>query len=192
MLVMLVQVGIDEAGRGCWAGPLVAAAVVLAKPVAGLADSKQLSRQQRERLDGVIRREAAGFGIGSVSPGEVDELGLTAATTLAMTRAMHELGITADEIIIDGNLNYLPGVAGVRTLVKADSLIPSVSAASVLAKVTRDNYMRQAALEFPNYQFDKHVGYGTALHAEMLKVHGPCSLHRLSYEPLKRLLIVKT
>jgi ribonuclease HII len=183
-------VGIDEAGRGCWAGPLVAAAVLLDKPIVGLADSKQLSKRKRAELDATIRQDAKAFGIGWVTPQEVDELGLTAATSLAMRRAIDQIDQPYDEVVIDGNLNYLPAIKSAKTLIKADALIPAVSAASILAKVARDNYMAGAAVEFPQYEFDKHVGYGTALHLSKLKLHGPCELHRLSYRPLKNLLIV--
>lgn len=187
----MVVVGIDEAGRGCWAGPLVAAAVVLDKPIPGLNDSKVLTKTRRHCLDEAIRQEALAYGIGWVFPEEIDEFGLTAATSKAMAAALAMIDLPYDEIIIDGNLNYLPGVAGVKTLIKADSLVPAVSAASILAKVARDNYMMEAALKFPHYEFDRHVGYGTALHLEKLALHGPCQLHRLSYKPVKRFLTVK-
>lgn len=179
-------VGIDEAGRGCWAGPLVAAAVILNRPLEGLSDSKLLGRVVRSRLDLLIREQAVAFGIGWVWPREIDEIGLTAATTKAMAEALSQIGQPYSKVIIDGNLNYLPNVSGVTTLIKADSLVPAVSAASILAKVARDNYMHDMALKFPAYGFDKHVGYGTALHAKQLALHGPCELHRLSYKPVKK------
>lgn len=180
-------VGIDEAGRGCWAGPLVAAAVVLAEPIPGLADSKQLSAKQRQILAEEIKQQALAFGLGWVSAIEIDTLGLTAATTKAMDQALSRITADYNEIIIDGNYNYLPVHRQARTLIRADSLIPEVSAASILAKVARDEYMAQAAKLFPLYEFDKHVGYGTAAHLRLLQTHGPCMLHRMSYKPLQLL-----
>ena len=183
--------GIDEAGRGCWAGPLVAAAVILKEPLPGLADSKKLSKKQREHLYDLICTQAHAYGVGWASPAEVDEFGLTAATSLAMNRAMQMLPADHTEIIIDGNSNYLPDQPRVKTIVKADALIPEVSAASILAKVSRDRYMTEIASQYPLYQFEKHVGYGTALHLSLLKMHGVCDLHRRSYKPVKQFLIVK-
>jgi len=182
-------VGIDEVGRGCWAGPLVACAVMLSKSIVGLADSKVLSASRRELLNKRIYSEALSIGLGWVSPREVDCLGLTCAVRLAMQRAVAEITTDHDEIIIDGNYNFLPDNPKAKTLVKADSLVPAVSAASIVAKVARDKYMAEAGKTYPQYQFEKHVGYGTALHHEMLKLHGVCALHRLSYKPIKALII---
>lgn len=187
-----IIIGIDEAGRGCWAGPLVAAAVALAEPIEGLTDSKLLTKRKRHALELLIKDQALAYGVGFVSAADVDELGLTAATSMAMRLAVDQLGLVDADIIIDGNLNYLPDRPRVKTLIKADKLIPEVSAASILAKVARDNYMAEASSRFPEYLFEKHVGYGTALHLEKLRLHGPCELHRLSYKPVKNLLIVKT
>ncbi len=184
-------VGIDEAGRGCWAGPLVAAAVVLNGPLEGVHDSKLLSKTARTRLDMAIREQAVAFGIGWVWPKDIDEIGLTAATSKAMASALAQISQPYDEVIIDGNLNYLPDVTRATTLIKADSLVPAVSAASILAKVARDNYMKEMALKFPEYCFEKHVGYGTALHIQRLAMHGPCEIHRVSYKPVKKFLTVK-
>lgn len=184
-----IVIGIDEAGRGCWAGPLVAAAVLLQQPIAGLADSKQLTKPRRERLADHIRVHAE-VGIGWVSAGEIDAIGLTKATQKAMSEAVSHIRSKAEGIIIDGNFNYLPAHTNVRVLPKADALIPAVSAASIIAKVTRDEYMIGAAKEYPGYHFERHVGYGTALHYQMIKLHGACKLHRLSYKPLQALLKV--
>jgi ribonuclease HII len=182
-------VGIDEVGRGCWAGPLVAAAVVLNEPIAGLKDSKVLTKLQRAQLSRVIYEQAAAIGLGWVSAREVDALGLTEAVRVAMQRAMAHIEVAYDEVIIDGNYNFLPNVPAAHAVVKADGSIPVVSAASIIAKVARDDWMTdQATREFPQYGFDKHVGYGTKLHMDMLKLHGVCSLHRLSYKPIQRLL----
>lgn len=184
-----MTVGVDEVGRGCWAGPLVAGAVALGKPIIGLKDSKLLSKSQRQKLALQIRVEALGYGLGWVSPAEVDKLGLTIGTSLAMQRALAQVITKFDEIIIDGNLNFLAGDLRARTLIKADQTVPAVSAASIIAKVARDDYMTKVAADYPDYQFDKHVGYGTKLHLEMLKLHGICELHRISFKPIKSLIL---
>jgi len=183
----MVVVGIDEVGRGCWAGPLVAAAVALDKTIAGLKDSKLLSKIQRDRLDVIIQSKALAVGVGWVSPLEIDEIGLSAANALAMQRAMESITITYNEIIIDGNINYLIDNPKARALIKADATVPLVSAASIIAKVARDKYMSQMAKQFPDYGFERHVGYGTALHMERLKLHGISTLHRKSFMPIKAL-----
>ena len=182
-------VGIDEVGRGCWAGPVAAGAVVLKRRIPGLKDSKKLSKTQREALDVKIRRQALAIGIGWASPEEVDEHGLTKAVGLAMRRALEQITIAYDEIIIDGNHNFLKDIPNTSTLIKADDTIAAVSAASIVAKVARDNWMAQeAATQHPMYGFDHHVGYGTAVHAAMLKLHGACSLHRKSFRPVQLVL----
>lgn len=178
-------VGIDEVGRGCWAGPLVAAAVILDRPIKGLKDSKLLSRARRQILAEEIKTSASAWALGSVEPRLVDELGLTEATKMAMEQALSRLTSSYDEIIIDGNYNYLGSFPKARAIIKADATIAAVSAASILAKVARDEYMIEAAKKFPLYQFDKHVGYGTKLHLQLLKQYGACELHRFSYKPLR-------
>lgn len=181
--------GIDEVGRGCWAGPVVAGAVVLKRRIPGLADSKKLTKARRKELDIKIRKQAVAYGLGWVAPAEVDELGLTEAVRLAMRRAVAD--IQADqysEIIIDGNYNYLSDNPKSTCLIKADDKIAAVSAASIIAKVARDNYMAEMAATYPDYMFESHVGYGTALHQAALKLHGACDLHRKSYAPIKALL----
>jgi ribonuclease HII len=180
-------VGIDEVGRGCWAGPLVACAAILHTPVVGLRDSKKLTAKQRLVL-ALQLRASAHYGLGWVTPEEIDQLGLTAAVSLAMSRALEQLTEPYTEVIIDGNYNYLPDVTGVSTLVKADDLVPSVSAASILAKVARDRYMTKLGEKLPLYGFEKHVGYGTKLHREALARHGVTSAHRRSYRPVQALL----
>jgi ribonuclease HII len=180
-------VGIDEVGRGCWAGPLVAGAVMLHEPIAGLRDSKKLSKKERERLSALIR-QSAGYGLGWVSPAEIDSIGLTAAVSLAMQRALDQIDGTIDRIIIDGSFNFLPGTPHVDTLIKADDLVPAVSAASIIAKVTRDSYMAEQDEHYPDYGFSHHVGYGTALHREKLMKYGVNELHRRSFKPIKALL----
>jgi ribonuclease HII len=182
------MVGIDEVGRGCWAGPLVAGAVILERPMRGLRDSKQLTKSQRQRLALRIHKKALACGLGWVTAAEIDELGLTAATTLAMRRAVDQLAVDYEEIIIDGIVNYLPDNPYARAVVKADNSILAVSAASIIAKVARDNYMAERATDYPHYGFDSHVGYGTALHLERLKLHGISDLHRLSFKPIQALV----
>lgn len=180
-------VGIDEVGRGCLAGPLVAGAVVLGPRINGLRDSKLLTRSQREVLAARIEQKALACGLGWVSAAEIDQIGLTAANTLAMQRALDCITCEYGQIILDGSYNYLRGNPKVQTLIKADQKIKAVSAASIIAKVARDNYMRQQAKLFPNYHFHRHVGYGTRLHREALQLHGICELHRLSFTPVKAL-----
>lgn len=180
-------VGIDEVGRGCWAGPVVAGAVILNKPIKGLKDSKKLTKKQRELLAIEIRENAI-VGLGWVAATEVDELGLTEAVRLAMQRAIDHITASYDEIIIDGNLNFLQENPKARAVIKADDSVPAVSAASIVAKVARDNYMAEVATEYPDYGFPSHVGYGTALHLERLKLHGVSDLHRLSFKPIRALV----
>lgn len=187
---MSALVGIDEVGRGCWAGPLVAAAVVLAEPIEGLRDSKKLSRKRREELAGIIHEMAAGVGIGWVQPAEVDELGLTKAVQLAMFRAMKQISCEYESIIIDGNTNFFRNVVGlktadIQTIIRADDTVPAVSAASIVAKVARDAYMAKLESKYPGYGFASHVGYGTAAHLAALKQLGVTDLHRKSYKPIQ-------
>ncbi len=191
----MVNVGIDEVGRGCWAGPLVASAVVLGKPIVGLKDSKKLTKKQRQRLAAEIQMEALAIGIGWVWPKEIDVSGITTAVKTAMSRALKQIRIDYDEIIIDGNYNFLADVKGLSShkvwnMIKADDSVAAVSAASIIAKVARDNYMvTEAHAVYPTYGFDTHVGYGTALHIERLKLHGVTKLHRMSYKPIQQLLV---
>jgi ribonuclease HII len=178
-------VGIDEVGRGCLAGPLVVGAVVLEKRIRGLKDSKLLTREQREALDIKIRERALGIGLGCIPAADVDRLGLTKATQLAAEQALKQITCAYEEVIIDGNFNYLKDNPKSRAVIKADMTVPAVSAASIVAKVARDNYMIEIAEKFPHYQFEKHVGYGTKLHREMLALHGTCELHRISWRPFQ-------
>lgn len=180
---MAIIVGMDEVGRGCWAGPLVVGAVILRNPIEGLKDSKLLNGKQREQLAEHIYQQAD-VGLGWATAKQVDDLGLTHATTLAMQFALAELTEAWDEVIVDGSYNYLHATTNTKAVPKADMDIPCVSAASIVAKVARDNYMYQAALEFPDYGFERHVGYGTLHHRQRLAVLGPCSLHRMSYKPV--------
>lgn len=196
MLVMThkVIVGIDEVGRGCWAGPLVAGAVVLNRPIPGLRDSKKLTKMQRESLAAAVHMQALAVGIGWVWPQDIDRGGITAAVKWAMQEALFNVHTSYDQVIIDGNINYLvdvkvlPSKLDIRTVVRADDNVPAVSAASIVAKVARDAYMTEIAEKYPEYGFDMHVGYGTRQHIESLALHGVTDIHRRSYKPIKALL----
>lgn len=190
--------GIDEVGRGPWAGPLVIGAVILPeqKPawVDELNDSKKLSVKKREALNELILKEAAATGLGWVSSVEIDELGLSASLKLAARRAVEEVQkahVPFTEIIIDGTINFLAGTKlenYVTILPKADFLIKEVSAASIIAKVARDHYMYELAEKYPGYGFEKHVGYGTAAHQKALKELGVCPEHRRSFSPIQKIV----
>jgi ribonuclease HII len=182
-----MTVGLDEVGRGCWAGPVVAGAVLLGVPIVGLKDSKKLSKSQREKLDAEIRVSAMAFGLGWVPADEIDQVGLTQAVRLAMERALAAITAVYDKIIIDGNYNFFPGNPKSFALVGADNLIPEVSAASIIAKVARDKFMADAAKRFPAYGFERHVGYGTAAHQLALQVNGLTELHRRCFKPIQAL-----
>lgn len=183
--------GIDEVGRGPWAGPLVVGAVVLAEPIEGLTDSKKLSKKRREMLDVIIREKAAGFGLGWVQAKELDTIGLSQALKLATIRAVEQVKAPYQEIIIDGTINFLKETGKgkyVTTMAKADLLISSVSAASIIAKVARDNFMAEQDALFPGYGFGAHVGYGTAEHSAAIAKLGLTPLHRTSFAPIKKAL----
>ena len=182
--------GIDEAGRGPWAGPLVVGAVVLGDAdIVGLDDSKKLTKKRREALEKEILERAAGYGLGWVSARELDEIGMSRALRLATKRAVEQIHVPYHEIIIDGTVNFLSGTSKgeyVKTFPKADALFPSVSAASILAKVARDRYMAAQDDVYPGYQFAKHAGYGVAAHRDAIERLGVTPLHRLSFAPLQR------
>lgn len=179
--------GIDEAGRGPLAGPVVAAAVVLhpGQVIDGVNDSKKLTEKKREALFDIICDQAAGFGIGFASEEEVDNLNILQATFLAMRRAAAALPVPPDIALIDGNQK--PGLAmAEQTVVKGDARSASIAAASILAKVSRDRYMLKLDVQYPQYAFAKHKGYGTKLHYERIAAHGICPAHRRSF--LKKVL----
>lgn len=184
-------IGIDEVGRGSWAGPLLVVAACAHKQLpSGLNDSKLLSAAKREALlEEII--EACRIGEGWVQPEEIDELGLTRAMQLGVSRALLSLGASYDaRIIIDGHINYCPTeFMNVQTIIGADKSHSIVSAASIYAKVKRDGHMKRLALIYPEYAFDKHVGYGTELHRIMLKNYGPSRIHRRSYKPVQAYLV---
>lgn len=180
----MIVMGIDEVGRGPWAGPVVAAAVILRDAIPSLRDSKLLTAKRRQQLADEILAYSY-VGVGWVQAEEIDQLGLTAAVGLAMRRAVEQLNHTADKIIIDGNYNFLPDMPEVKTLIKADQTVPAVSAASIVAKQARDSYMAKLGQQYPQYGFEKHVGYGTAQHAAALQQHGPIKgVHRFSFKPV--------
>lgn len=177
-------VGIDEVGRGCWAGPLVVGAVILGgREIPGLTDSKKLTAAQREAFAFEIRREATAIGIGWVSPRLIDAYGLSWALKAASRAAVAQIEAPIKEIIIDGIVNFLDD-SRVTTMKKADLLVPSVSAASIIAKVARDRYMYKMAKVFTDHGFHTHVGYGTLGHRKALEKFGPTPIHRMSYVPL--------
>lgn len=213
----MITVGIDEVGRGCWAGPLVAGAVILppsfslenledgpidsmetslsAKLGGGqalLRDSKKLSKKQRETAAAWIHENALAVGLGWVWPADIDNGGITTAVKRAMERALAEVnatyGIAYNEVIIDGNINYFADNPKARAVIKADDSVPSVSAASIVAKVARDKYMAELGEQYAGYGFASHVGYGTAAHIAALRQLGVSDIHRLSYKPIKALL----
>lgn len=181
-------VGIDEVGRGSWAGPVVVAAVGLGdEAVDGLTDSKVLSKKKRETLSAIIKRNASKIGIGWVSADNIDRIGMSAALKRAAAIALGQIDDrSVDQIIIDGTIRLIDDPR-VTCLPKADMLVPSVSAASIIAKVARDEYMTQCSQVFSDYGFEKHVGYGVAVHRQALSEFGVCPLHRLSFSPMSQL-----
>jgi ribonuclease HII len=184
MEVMIV--GIDEVGRGAWAGPLVVGAVLLGGvSIEGLTDSKKLTKKQRILLDQEIRKKAQGIGLGWVSSRQIDQVGLAKALRIGAERAIaHLRRCEYKEIIIDGTIKLIDDPK-VTLMKKADLLVPSVSAASIVAKVARDNYMSHVDAIFPGYGFRSHVGYGTAAHREAIAAKGSLAIHRHSFAPIK-------
>ncbi len=178
--------GVDEAGRGPLAGPVCAAAVILPQglQIPGLNDSKKLTDKKRRELFPVIKEKAIAYGIAFATQDEIDEINILQATYLAMERAMEKLSIRPDLALIDGNRSKDFGIP-VDTVVKGDSLSANIAAASVLAKVTRDDYMLEMAKAYPQYNFDVHKGYGTRLHYEKITEYGVCPIHRMTF--LKKL-----
>lgn len=174
--------GVDEAGRGPLAGPVCAAAVILPMglEIPGLTDSKKLTDKKRRELFPVIKEQAIAYGIGLASHEEIDEINILQATYLAMERALAQLAVTPDIALIDGNRAKDFGLP-VRTVVKGDSLSMNIAAASILAKVTRDDLMLELAKKYPEYGFEVHKGYGTKAHYEALRIHGAADIHRRTF-----------
>ena len=193
-MTTILIAGVDEAGRGPLAGPVVAAAVILdpARPIDGLADSKQLTPEVRSRLAREIRRHAICFALGAADHTEVDAFNILQASLLAMRRAVLGLRIAPGHVIVDGNqLPSFRGVAArysVEAVVRGDESVPSVSAASILAKVCRDRLMRRWDRRYPGYGFASNKGYPTPLHLRSLEELGPSPIHRKSFMPVQRLL----
>ena len=174
--------GVDEAGRGPLAGPVCAAAVILPEhlEIPGLTDSKKLTDKKRRELYPVIKEQAIAYGIGFATEQEIDEINILQATFLAMQRALDQLSVKPELALIDGNREKDFGIP-VKTVVKGDSLSANIAAASVLAKVTRDDLMVEMAEKYPQYGFEIHKGYGTKVHYAALTEHGPCPAHRMSF-----------
>ena len=174
--------GVDEAGRGPLAGPVCAAAVILPEglEIPGLTDSKKLTDKKRRELYPLIQEQAISYGIGFASEKEIDEINILQATFLAMQRALDQLEVKPDLALIDGNREKDFGIP-VKTVVKGDSLSMNIAAASILAKVTRDDLMMLLAEEYPQYGFEIHKGYGTKAHYAALTEYGPSPIHRLSF-----------
>lgn len=183
--------GLDEAGRGPLAGPVFAAAVILdpARPIAGLNDSKKLTARRREALAGQIKEQALAWEIASASVAEIDDINILQAAMLAMQRACNALAIQPVQALVDGN--RVPGglCCPAIALVKGDATQPAISAASILAKTARDAYCMDLHARFPEYGFDQHKGYGTALHLQRLAEHGVCEAHRRSFAPVRQILL---
>lgn len=184
-----LHAGVDEVGRGPLAGPVVAAAVILdpERPIAGLADSKKLSEKRREQLADEIRRHALAWSLGRAEVEEIDDINILQASLLAMQRAVAGLHLAPQLVLIDGNrcpsLEY-----PAKAIIKGDSLVPAISAASIIAKVSRDREMCDLDSEFPGYGLAKHKGYPSKKHLEALKSLGVTPVHRRSYAPVRRLL----
>lgn len=186
--VMLVC-GVDEAGRGPLAGPVCAAAVILddANPIAGLADSKKLSARQRDRLALIIRERALAWAIAYAEVDEIDQINILQATLLAMRRAVLALPLQPQQVLVDGLYCPQTGIPS-QAIVKGDSKVAAISAASILAKTARDELMLQLHEQYPHYGFAAHKGYPTAAHLDALREHGVSAVHRRSFKPVREIL----
>lgn len=177
--------GIDEVGRGPLAGPVVAAAVVLPKDfhLLGLTDSKKVPKDKRQEFFDIINKQAIAVGVGIISPAEIDKVNIYEATKLAMIKAIDSLSVKPEHLLIDAM--KLPLSTSQTSLIKGDSRSISIAASSIIAKVTRDNYMEQLHEQYPHYRFDKHMGYGTPEHLEAIDKYGVCIEHRKSFAPVR-------
>ena len=183
-----IIVGIDEAGRGPLAGPVVASAVIMPEDIMGVRDSKKISAKRREILfEQILVKGKIGIGIACVE--EIDEINILAATMLAMQRAYNNLNVMADLVLVDGNKAPKLKAKAVQAIIRGDDLVPLISAASIIAKVTRDRIMNDLDLEFPQYLWGKNSGYGTKAHLEAIEKHGVTKYHRLTFAPIKNMLI---
>ena len=178
--------GVDEAGRGPWAGPVCAAAVILhpARRIDGLHDSKKLTAGRREELEFHVKAKALAWGIGWASPEEIDQINIRQATHLAWRRAVTAMACLPSHIQIDGNdlPTGLPCTA--EAIIKGDASVAEISAASILAKTARDRLMTELCSQFPAYGFSSHKGYGVKAHMDALQTHGPCMIHRMTFRPV--------
>ncbi len=183
--------GVDEAGRGPLAGPVSAAAVILddTNPIAGLADSKKLSERQRDRLAPIIRARALAWAVAYAEVDEIDRLNILQATLLAMRRAVLALSIQPQQVLVDGLYCPQTGISS-QAIVKGDSKVAAISAASILAKTARDALMLQLHEQYPHYGFAEHKGYPTAAHLAALREHGASAAHRKSFRPVRELLML--
>ncbi|MBI3495654.1 ribonuclease HII [Candidatus Berkelbacteria bacterium] len=186
--------GVDEVGRGAWAGPLVVGAVILdpTQPIEGLADSKSLTPARRTTLARVIRKRAISYAYGIVLIDEFNEIGLARALHVARARAIAQLKPRPKEIICDGLGSHAIGHIATRYIIAADATIPQVSAAATIAKVYRDNLMRALGNQYPAFGFDQHKGYGTPQHRRAIERHGICMMHRIHFAPIKNRLLNKS
>jgi ribonuclease HII len=184
-----IVAGIDEVGRGAWAGPLVAGACIVKEgfPVEGIDDSKKINSTKREKLSNMIKQNHLS-SIGSVSTSEINEVGLSKATYIAIARAIDLLPVKPTILLIDGNYTYDFGIK-TQNIPKGDSKSISIAAASIVAKVYRDNLMTQLSFNYPDYRWDKNVGYGTQSHIDGLLTSGVSKHHRVNYKPIKKILI---
>ena len=187
---MTLTCGVDEAGRGPLAGPVYAAAVILdpARPVAGLADSKTLTPRQRETLALEVRLRAVAWAVASASVEEIDTLNILQASLLAMRRAVEQLAVTPQQVLVDG-LHRPRLKIPVRAIVRGDATVAEIAAASILAKVARDTEMLALHQQHPQYGFDRHKGYPTSAHLAALREHGASAVHRRSFAPVRSLLL---
>lgn len=186
---MMLIAGVDEVGRGPLAGPVITAAVILNESISGVTDSKKLTANRRKQLSIEIREKALCYAYGRAEVEEIDRLNIHHATLLAMKRAIEALSMIPTEVWVDGL--YCPEVSmPCKPIIKGDSLIEAIGAASILAKVMRDEEMELMSVLYPNYGFSEHKGYPTAMHRSALKQWGPCAIHRRSYAPVKEFLVL--